>query len=108
MNKKKRKKKKKIIKKTKKKISKVRFKIVKGIKFSKQLKQLKDFNLQLTRKKNRIINKQIKQIKGLSLKKPASFISQSLNKIYENFKKKQKIREIKKIKIKEKKKSKKN
>ena len=91
MNKKKRKKKKKIIKKTKKKISKVRFKIVKGIKFSKQLKQLKDFNLQLTRKKNRIINKQIKQIKGLSLKKPASFISQSLNKVMKILKRNKKL-----------------
>ena len=56
--------KKKIIKKSKKKVLKIRFKTPKGIKISRQLKQLKDFNLQLKRKKNRIINKQIKRIKG--------------------------------------------
>ena len=98
--------KKKIIKKSKKKVLKIRFKIPKGIKINKQLKQLKNFNLQLKRKKNRIINKQIERIKGLSLKKPASFISKSLNKVYEDFKKKQKIRKIKQIKLKERKKAK--
>ncbi len=58
----------------------------------------------MKRKKNKIINKQIKLIKGLSLKKPASFISQSFNKVYEDLKKKQKIRKKKQIKLKERKK----
>ena len=74
-----------------KKIPKINFKKIKGIKISKQLKQLKEMNLLLKSKKKQIIDNQINLLKGISLHRLANFTSKSLNKAYEDFKKKQKI-----------------
>ena len=83
--------KKKIRRKSRKNTSKISFKKIKSIKISKQLKQLKKLNLLPKGKKKQIIDNQINLLKGISLHRLANFTSQSLNKVYENFKKKQKI-----------------
>ncbi len=92
---------KKIRKRIQKNISKRSWKTVKGLKINKQIEQLKELSLLLKRKKKQIIDKQINRLKGLSLKKSASFIALSLNKLYEDFKKKQKIENLKQIKLEE-------
>ena len=86
-----------------KKISKVNFKKIKGIKINKHIKQLKKLNLLLTSKKKQIIRNQINFLRGISLHRLENFISRSINKTYENFKKKQQINKLKKIKLKKRK-----
>ena len=49
--------------------------------------------------KKKIIDNQIKLLKGISLKRLANFTSQSLNKVYEDFKREQKINKLKRIKL---------
>ena len=95
---------KKIINKVKKEISKINLKKIKyfkglnlslksrkKLKIDKQIKYLKGLNLLLQRKKKQIISNQINQLSKISLHRLANFTSQSLNKAYEDFKKKQKI-----------------
>ena len=91
--------KKKSRKKVRKKTSKISFKKIKSIKITKELKQFKDLSLLLKREKNKIINKQKKLLKGISLHRLADYTSRSLNKTYENFKKKQETNKLKKIKL---------
>ena len=74
-------------KKIRKEIPKISLKAIKGLKIDKKIKQLKELNQLLNRKKNRIINKQINRLKGFSLRNSANLISQSFNKVYEDFKK---------------------
>ncbi len=80
------------------KISRIGLKTIKSLKIGKQIEQFKELNLQLKRKKNRIISKQMNRLKGFSLKKSASLISQSFNNVYEDFKKQRKIQKLKQIK----------
>ena len=89
----------KIRKKVKKRILKINLSKIKALKISKQINQLKEMNLLIKRKGSRAINKQINRIMGISLRKSASHISQSLNKAYEDFKKRRKIEKLKKIKL---------
>ena len=91
--------KKKIRRKSRKNTSKISFKKIKNIKISKQLKQLNKIKLLIKSKKKKIIDNQIKLLKGISLKRLANFTSQSLNKVYEDFKREQKINKLKRIKL---------
>ena len=90
------------------KISKISFKKIKSIIINKQIKQLKGVKLLPKKKINRIINKQINLLQKLNPRNLADFTSQSLNKFYEDFKKKQKITKLKKIKLEKKEKNIKN
>ena len=99
---------KKIRKKVKKKIAIIKSKKIKGLKINKQINQIKALNLKLKKLNSRAINKQIRRLKGLSLQKSGSFIYQSLNKAYGDFKEKRKIERLKQIKFEKKEKSKTN
>ena len=102
--------KKNIRRKVKRKISKISFKKIKSPKISKHLRQIKEVKLLqkskklLKNKKKQIINNQINFLRKISLHKLAGSISQSLNKTYEDIKKKQEINRLKKIKLEKRKK----
>ena len=86
-------------KKVKKKIAKIRLKKIKGLKINTQINQIKALSLRLKRLNDQIINKQIRRLKRMSLRKSGSFIYRSLNKTYDDFREKQKIERLKKIKF---------
>ena len=88
-----------IRKKVKKKIAKARPKKIKGLKINRQINQIKELNSKLKKLNDKIINKQIKRLKRMSLRKSGSFIYQSLNKAYGNIKEKRKIERLKQIKF---------
>ena len=93
--------KKNIRRKFKKKIPKISFKKFKNLKISKQIKQLEDLSSQLTSKRKKIIKNQINLLRKISLDRLEGFASQSINKAYENIKKKQEIKRLKQIKLEE-------
>ena len=99
-NTKKNKKKNKITKKDNKKELEVILKTLKNIKVSKQINRLKGIKLLPKKKINKIINRQVNLLKKLSPRNLANITSESLNAFYENFKKQQKIRKLKRKSIK--------
>ena len=72
---------------------------------SKQINQIQSLSLSLEKLNGRVINKHMSRLRKMSLRKSGSFIFQSLNKAYGNYKEKQINKRLKQIKFEKKEKT---